>query len=127
MKDKPKTKRFEASLPFGEYPNPKGTQVLDFESAQKLCSNFKPVPVYIGNPLVNPDADSKKYGTVTAIEIKDESLVISVDMNFGLEEKFLSPTWKFERIENRKIRPIELACLALEKNDKGFISIPIPE
>jgi phage I-like protein len=131
--------------PYGEFPNEKGTQIVDRESANamvvefnsvlgKLGRLFRGAPIYRGHPDARPDIwpDDVRYGRINALDARDDGLYGKVAWNdLGVKNKeqgyyvYPSPAWNFKKIDGGKIKPNRLKSIGLTNNPNIFEAVPL--
>lgn len=132
-------------VPFGDYPHKKGTQRFNAEAARELANNFNSVPArlkrwlsdgaptYIGHPDV-PELrhlynDSKAYGWITSVTIKDTGAEFGVKWSdegrklvANAHYKYYSPYWEATPAGGNLYRPVQLISFGLTNTP----NIPVP-
>ncbi len=121
--------------PFGRFPHRVGMQVFDqkaanaivglFNSAKdRLARLWRGLPIFVGHPDLDPKAypDHKKYGSLQALEVRDDGLYGKAKWSAAGKEivnsehyDFQSPLWNMEPVPNEagSFRPVELISVGL--------------
>jgi hypothetical protein len=118
---------------FGEYWHRKGTQILDFHSAETIVNSFhsirghlmrrfRGIPIFIGHPddPEFPSKSDKIYGRIENLKIDGNALWILVkwtEIGRELFEsgiiKYLSPRWVTTQAMDGKLLPSRLLSVGL--------------
>jgi hypothetical protein len=118
---------------FGEYAHPKGTQLFDVHSAERIVDSFhslrgrlmrrfQGLPIFIGHPD-DPEFGSKNhrvYGRIENVKVEDDALWILVKWTDIGRELFkngilrhLSPRWLTTPTQGGKLSPRRLLSVGL--------------
>lgn len=131
--------------PYGEFPNEKGTQVVDRDAADSMVAAFnsllgkvgrlfRGLPIYRGHPHQRPDLwpDDARYGRVNELQAREDGLYGKVAWNdLGQKNKeqgyyvYPSPGWKFQKLGGGRIKPRLLDHIGLTNNPNIFESVPV--
>ncbi len=113
--------------PFGEWPHPKGTQIVDEESARSMkraaaWKSLTGIPIYIGHP----DDGGKKTPAVGRVKricrtkggiaVVAEYSKAAYEQIVGGKYRAMSPRWQMKPLGNGKFRPVKLISVGLTNN-----------
>jgi len=115
--------------PYGEWPHPRGMQVVDEVSARKMrgaaASIFSGrIPIFVGHPDDSPKASkAEPVGYVKKICLTSGGIAIVSNYGDGAFKKIesgelraLSPRWQMENVGGGKFRPVRLISAGLTNN-----------
>ncbi len=116
--------------PFGNWKHPKGMQIVDKISGEKLAKNLggffgAKVPVYIGHPDENPATrrNAKAVGKIERLFLCESAIVAVARYENDTYKKIvsgeisaMSPRWQMERLSGENFRPVKLVSVGLTNN-----------
>lgn len=113
--------------PYGNWPHPKGNQIVDEISADAMIAASKRVfapraiPIYVGHPdETRADCGDQRVGTVRRILKTKNGIIIEACYSDGIfgeiaeaKIKALSPRWEMECLGGNDYRPVRLVSVGL--------------
>ena len=115
--------------PFGNWPHPRGMQIVDESSAEKMRRNSeaafsRKIPIYMGHP----DDKCTRHkvppvGYVQKICLTDGGIAVvsrycesAAEKIRGGQIKAMSPRWQMEPLSDGSYRPVKLISVGLTNN-----------
>ena len=113
--------------PFGEWPHPRGMQVVDEEAARRMKRSaairlLGGIPVYIGHPDDEPAPTRlRPVGKIKKICSTKDGIAVVAAYDDDAYEKLangsaMSPRWQMEKIGGGKYRPVKLISAGITDN-----------
>ena len=110
--------------PFGIWNHPRGKQLIDEKSAQKMKNAemflFRKIPIFVGHPDENINVKAIVVGWIKEICITKGGIAIlaaysqkAYDDILSGKLRAMSPRWKMERISGGVFRPVDLLSIGL--------------